>query len=107
MVVKYNEIQGTDIGGGITRRILAHEGGMMIVEATFQKGAVGTAHRHPHQQVSYILSGKFRYTMDGESYILEKGDTYYVPPEVLHGAEALEDSVILDVFTPQREDFLS
>ena len=36
MVVKYNEIQGTDIGGGITRRILAHEGGMMIVEATFQ-----------------------------------------------------------------------
>ncbi|MCI8577293.1 MAG: cupin domain-containing protein [Lachnospiraceae bacterium] len=107
MVVKYNEIQGTDIGGGITRRILAHEGGMMIVEATFQKGAVGTAHRHPHEQVSYILSGKFRYTMDGESYILEKGDTYYVPPEVLHGAEALEDSVILDVFTPQREDFLS
>ena len=72
MVVKYNEIQGTDIGGGITRRILAHEGGMMIVEATFQKGAVGTAHRHPHEQVSYILSGKFRYTMDGESYILEK-----------------------------------
>ena len=107
MVVKYNEIQGTDIGGGITRRILAHEGGMMIVEATFQKGAVGTAHRHPHEQVSYILSGKFRYTMDGESYILEKGDTYYVPPEVLHGAEALEDSVILDVFTPQRGDFLS
>ncbi len=107
MVVKYNEIQGTDIGGGITRRILAHEGGMMIVEATFQKGAVGTAHRHPHEQVSYILSGKFRYTMDSESYILEKGDTYYVPPEVLHGAEALEDSVILDVFTPQREDFLS
>ena len=107
MVVKYNEIQGTDIWGGITRRILAHEGGMMIVEATFQKGAVGTAHRHPHEQVSYILSGKFRYTMDGESYILEKGDTYYVPPEVLHGAEALEDSVILDVFTPQREDFLS
>ena len=107
MVVKYNEIQGTDIGGGITRRILAHEGGIMIVEATFQKGAVGTAHRHPHEQVSYILSGKFRYTMDGESYILEKGDTYYVPPEVLHGAEALEDSVILDVFTPQREDFLS
>lgn len=107
MVVKYNEVQGTDIGGGITRRILAHAGGMMIVEATFQKGAVGTAHRHPHEQVSYILSGKFRYTMEDQSYILEKGDTYYVPPEALHGAEALEDSVILDVFTPQREDFLS
>ena len=106
MVVKYEDVKGQDIGGGITRRILAHNGNMMIVEAAFRKGAVGTAHRHPHEQVSYVLSGTFRYTMEGETYELKKGDTYYVPPEALHGAEALEDSVILDVFTPQREDFL-
>ncbi len=106
MVVKYEDVAGQDIGGGITRRILAHNGNMMIVEATFEKGAVGTEHRHPHEQVSYILSGSFRYTMEGETYELKKGDTYYVPPEVLHGAVALEDAVILDIFTPQREDFL-
>lgn len=106
MVVKYEDVAGQDIGGGITRRILAHNGNMMIVEATFKKGAVGTEHRHPHEQVSYILSGSFRYTMEGETYELKKGDTYYVPPEALHGAEALEDAVILDIFTPQREDFL-
>jgi len=106
MVVKYENVAGQDIGGGITRRILAHSGAMMIVEATFEKGAVGTEHRHPHEQVSYVLSGSFRYTMEGETYELKKGDTYYVPPEALHGAVALEDSVILDIFTPQREDFL-
>lgn len=106
MVVKYEDAAGQDIGGGITRRILAHSGNMMIVEATFQKGAEGTAHRHPHEQVSYILSGSFQYTMEGEVYELKKGDTYYVPPMALHGAVALEDAVILDIFTPQREDFL-
>lgn len=106
MVVKYESVTGQDIGGGITRRILAHSGNMMIVEAAFRKGAVGTAHRHPHEQVSYILSGSFQYTMEGEVYELRQGDTYYVPPEALHGAVALEDSVILDIFTPQREDFL-
>ena len=47
MVVKYETVVGQDIGGGITRRILAHNGNMMIVEAVFKKGAVGTAHRHP------------------------------------------------------------
>ena len=55
MVVKYETVVGQDIGGGITRRILAHNGNMMIVEAVFKKGAVGTAHRHPHEQVSYIF----------------------------------------------------
>ena len=74
---------------------------MMGVEASFEKGAVGTMHRHPHEQVSYILSGSF-----GKKYILHKGDSYYVAPNENHGATALEDAVILDIFTPQREDFL-
>ena len=90
MVVKYETVVGQDIGGGITRRILAHNGNMMIVD----------------EQVSYILSGSFQYTMEEEVYELKRGDTYYVPPGVLHGATALEDAVILDIFTPQREDFL-
>ena len=73
MVVKYETVVGQDIGGGITRRILAHNGNMMIVEAVFKKGAVGTAHRHPHEQVSYILSGSFQYTMEEEVYELKGG----------------------------------
>ena len=60
MVLKYEDIQPTCPAPGITRRILAHGGGMMGVEASFQKGAVGEAHRHPHEQVSYILSGCFQ-----------------------------------------------
>ena len=106
MVLKYEDIQPTCPAPGITRRILAHGGGMMGEEASFQKGAVGEAHRHPHEQVSYILSGCFEYEVEGQKYILHKGDSYYVAPDLLHGAVALEEGVILDIFTPQRTDFL-
>ena len=74
--------------------------------AVARKDAVGEAHRHPHEQVSYILSGSFQYEVEGKTYTLHKGDSYYVAPNELHGATALEDAVILDIFTPQREDFL-
>ena len=106
MVLKYEDITPENPEPGITRRILARGGSMMGVEASFEKGAVGSLHRHPHEQVSYIVSGSFQYEADGVKYTLKAGDSYYVEPDVLHGATALEDSVILDIFTPQREDFL-
>ncbi len=107
MVLKYEDIIPSNPEPGVTRRILARGGSMMGVEASFLKGAVGSVHRHPHEQVSYIVSGSFQYEADGIKYILKAGDSYYVEPDSLHGATALEDSVILDIFTPQREDFVS
>lgn len=106
MVLKHELIEPTNPAPGITRRILARGGKIMGVEVTFQKGAVGDVHRHPHEQMSYILSGSFEYEADGKKYHLTQGDSYYVAPDVAHGATALEDSMILDIFTPQREDFL-
>ena len=107
MVWKYNEIVPSAPAPGITRRILARGGMMMGVEAAFLKGAVGSVHTHPHEQISYILSGSFEYEENGVKYVLKAGDSYYVEPNVPHGAVALEDnSVILDMFTPQRDDFL-
>lgn len=106
MVLKYESIVPTNPEPGITRRILARGGNIMGVEVTFKKGAVGSVHEHMHEQVSYIVSGSFEYTEDGVVHQLKAGDSYYVPRHVLHGAVALEDSVILDIFTPQREDFL-
>jgi len=106
MIVKQKEVAVEELGAGVSRKMLAHQGGMMAVEVVFEKGAIGTAHTHPHEQISYILEGSFEYTIEGVIYKLEKGDTYYVPPEAVHGVVALEKSVILDVFTPQRADFL-
>ena len=89
MVLKYEDIQPTCPAPGITRRILAHGGGMMGVEASFQKGAVGEAHRHPHEQVSYILSGSFQYEVEGKNlYPVTRATATMWPPNELHGATA-------------------
>jgi len=52
-----------DLGGGVTRKILAHDGGLMQVEVSFREGAVGPLHSHPHEQLTYVLSGEFEFTI--------------------------------------------
>lgn len=96
-----------DLGNGVTRRILAHSGGMMAVEVSFSAGAVGPMHSHPHEQLTYVLSGRFSFTIDGETRDVSAGDTLYKKPNVVHGCVCLEAGTLLDTFTPQREDFLS
>ena len=106
MYLKIAGVEDTDLGDGVSRKILASGGAMMTVQFAFEKGAVGTPHTHPHEQVGYVLEGSFELTLGSEKTMLEVGDTYYVPSNAVHGVVALEDGVLLDVFTPQRQDFL-
>ncbi len=106
MIVKYDDIIGKDLGGGVIRKILASGGKMMTVEFTFAKGSIGALHSHPHEQVGYVAKGRFEATLGDQKTMIQEGDTYYVAPNVMHGVVALEDGVLIDVFTPQREDFL-
>ena len=79
----------------------------MMVEVNFKEGGVGVAHSHEnHEQVSYIVKGRFQVTVDGKTEILKAGDSFYAGKNIIHGVVALEDSTILDTFTPIREDFL-
>ena len=105
IVRHYGETKLQDLGGGTTRRVLAWNDQLMTVEVAFETGAVGTEHTHPHTQCSYVLSGRFSYTGEGESTILEPGDSIVVPGSLVHGTVCLEKGVLLDVFTPAREDF--
>jgi quercetin dioxygenase-like cupin family protein len=106
MYLKMADVQETNLGEGVSRKILASGGTMMTVQFAFEKGAVGTPHTHSHEQVGYVLQGRFELTFDDHNTIIETGDTYYVPSNTLHGVVALEDGILLDVFTPQRQDFL-
>ncbi|MGK9175657.1 cupin domain-containing protein [Yokenella regensburgei] len=107
MFVYKEETVLEDLGNGVTRRILAHGGGMMAVEVNFTEGAVGPMHHHPHEQLTYVLSGRFSFTIDGVTKEVSAGDTLYKKPDVVHGCVCLEAGTLLDTFTPQREDFLS
>ena len=91
----------------VTRRVLAHNGAMMLVEFRFKKGGIGQPHRHAHhEQIGYILSGVFEVISGDETKVLRAGDCYYAGFNELHGVVALEDGIILDAFTPIRQDFL-
>ena len=105
-IVKGETVKVNDLGGGVTRKILATGGKMMAVEVSFKKGAVGAVHTHPHEQVSYVLKGSFEFESEGKKETIKAGDSYYTTPNQPHGVVALEDGVLLDIFTPQREDFL-
>jgi len=106
MFIYRETTQTDDLGNGVTRRILAHGGTMMAVEVSFEQGAVGQLHHHPHEQLTYVLSGRFAFTIDGETKEVSAGDTLYKRPDVVHGCVCLEAGTLLDTFTPQREDFL-
>lgn len=106
MFVKNDDVKLTDLGGGVSRKILAYEEKLMSVEVRFEKGAVGAMHTHPHVQISYVLEGKFEATIGGETRIIEKGDTYVTEPDAPHGVVCLEAGALLDIFTPMRADFL-
>lgn len=95
-----------DLGNGVTRRVLAYGGTLMAVEVSFEKDAVGPLHHHPHEQLTYVLSGRFAFTIGDETREVGPGDTLYKAPDVVHGCVCLEAGVLLDTFTPQREDFL-
>ena len=102
----YDDTQNTNLGGGVTRRILAHDSAMMAVEVSFEEGAVGTMHSHPHVQISYVLDGEFLATIGDETRTIKKGDTYYTSPNLPHGVKCIKAGKLLDIFSPEREDFL-
>jgi len=95
-----------ELGGGVSRKVLSYDQTIMVCELTFKKGAVGSLHHHPHHQIGYVISGSFEVECSGEKKLLKAGDSYLIAPDEIHGVVALEDSKLLDVFTPMREDFV-
>ena len=93
-------------GAGVTRRVLAYTDGLMCVENTFETGAVGALHHHPHTQITYVVSGAFAFTVDGVTRTVHAGDTILKEDGVEHGCVCTEAGILLDIFTPMREDFV-
>ncbi len=107
MFVYNAECPVEDLGNGVSRKILAHSGTMMQVQVMFEVGAVGAMHSHPHEQTTYILSGEFDFTIDGVTKTVGAGDSLYKKPHVVHGCVCRKKGMMIDTFTPQREDFLA
>lgn len=95
-----------DAEPGVKRKILPPGSSIMMMEVHFEEGAEGYEHHHPHEQMSYCLKGKIEFKISGEPQIITAGESIYIPCEARHGVKALEPSILLDAFTPLREDLL-
>lgn len=105
MISKYSNATPVEMQPGLVRRTLASSNAMMVVEFSLDAGVEIPGHAHPHEQIGYIEAGKVRLIIDGESSDLEPGDAYCAPSNTVHGAIALERSVVVDTFSPPREDY--
>lgn len=90
----------------IQRQIVGFDDKIMMVNVHFDKDGIGVMHNHSHTQVTYIAEGKFEVTIGDETKIIKKGDSFFVPSNVMHGVVCVEEGMLIDVFSPMREDFL-
>lgn len=91
---------------GIKRKIIGYDGRLMTIKVKFEQGAVAQPHHHPHSQSAYIVKGKFEVIIGETKKILSAGDGFYVPSGTEHSVVALEEGLVIDAFSPAREDFL-
>lgn len=91
---------------GIEQKTLVHGDKTLMVEFLLQKDAVLPLHSHPHEQTGYLIKGRIRLTVGADVHEVMPGDSWCIPGSVLHGAEIIEESVAVEVFSPVRKDYL-
>ncbi len=91
---------------GIERRMIVGER-LMICRLRFDPFVVTPVHTHPHEQMTIVERGRVRFFIEGEERIVHAGDVLHFPSNIEHGATMMDEEVVLiDIFTPLREDFL-
>jgi quercetin dioxygenase-like cupin family protein len=91
---------------GVFMKPLSYGNNSMLCEFRINQGAVIPAHQHPHEQTGYLVKGKLRFFGDEGEAVVEPGCSWSFKGGVMHGAEGLEDTVLIEVFSPVREDYL-
>jgi len=107
VVVRHKDGKESEPEPGLKRRVLAYNDKLFLAEHEMMKGWAGTVHRHAHEQIVYVVHGHLRVTCQGNIFDVRSGDTFVVRGGVEHGASAIEDSLVIDVFTPCRQDYIA
>ena len=106
LVTDWSRIKRENPAPGIQRQMVVGEN-VMVVRFTFEPFLVTPEHTHPHEQMTLVVQGKVKFFIEGEVKIVSPGDVLHFPPHNRHGATMLDEEVVLiDIFSPIREDFL-
>ena len=103
--VRAVDIEPVEMVPGVWRRTLSWGERLMVCHVTLEEGAVVPVHRHPHEQITYIVEGELSMEVEGRTYVLGEGDSLLFPANVEHGATALKRTLVIDTFSPPREDY--
>lgn len=104
--LKGKDLPTEPVAPGVVRKIMGFNNQIMMVKVHFEEGSEGYVHSHFHSQVAYVESGEFDVTVGGETQTLVAGDCFFMEPNIEHGAICRKAGVLIDVFSPVREDFL-
>lgn len=107
VVVKHGEAKESKPEAGLIRKVMAYNDKLFLAEHHMARGWTGAVHSHPHDQIVYIVRGLLRVSCGGKTFDARTGDSFVVRGGVEHGASAVEDSLVIDVFTPCREDYIA
>ena len=103
---RWDEVPAVPVGDGIERQMIVGEK-LMVCRLRFRPHVETAVHSHPHEQITLVERGRVQFTIAGETRLASTGDVLHFAPGVLHGATILDEEVVLiDIFTPLREDFL-
>jgi len=105
-VHRWDEIALEKITEMISQKVVAGER-EMLAQIYLKRGALVPVHSHESEQMTYILQGALKVVVGGEALTVREGEVLHVPSGVPHQAEALEDTLELDVFSPIRQDWVS
>ena len=102
----WNAIEEEPLNPRLTRRAI-HAENLTVARMALSKGALVPPHSHAHEQVSMVERGALRFLVDGREQVVRAGQALVLAPHETHAVEALEDSLVLDLFSPAREDWIS
>lgn len=106
MFIQKEEIHRKTAFEGVTYKTPVYGEKTFLSEFKLKKGCDIPNHNHPHEQTGYMVSGHVIFTIDGQRYDAEPGATWCIPGNVEHAVEVLEDSIVIEAFSPVREDYL-
>jgi len=106
MFIKNKDRESKILLEGIRYKTLTYGEKTSLGVFSLKKGSVIPTHKHPHEQTGYVISGRMIFTIGGEQYEAESGDSWNIPSNVEHDVDVLEDTVVIEVFSPAREDYL-
>ncbi len=105
MRANYKEVNPVEKPSGIYRRTLTWNNELMLCHFDMKKGSKIPLHDHRASQNGYVISGKVRFITENGGFIAGPGDAYIFAPNEKHGAEVLEDAIVVEAFSPSRPEY--